>query len=344
LTLSLNLPLGPALATRNAKLETGSVDLARELKQLALDAGFDLAGIAGVAETPEHQFFSNWIAAENAGEMRYLEATNEAGEFKRASLAHAAPWARSVLVCALNYNAGEPYSTHAGGPTQGWISRYAWSQRDYHDVLLEKLRAVEAQILTLCAQHKIAVPRTWCYVDTGPVVERILAKYAGIGWIGKNTCILNQELGSWLFLGVMLTSLELAPDLPGRLPNQRLPCPVSARRNEMHFVSHHRVTRLHSRRAAARHRPAGLWLRYLSGCLSLESSCAGHEGRGVRTASEAGESRSGVAGAAHAGGISRDLSQLAYQARQARRPVTQCARRDGKQRRHPVRRDSSETR
>lgn len=191
-----------------------SIDLAHELKRLTLDAGFDLSGIAGVADTPEHQFFSTWIARNNAGEMGYLEAKNDAGELKRASLAHAAPWARSVLVCALNYNTAEPYSTHAGNAMQGWISRYGWSQRDYHDVLLEKLRSVEAHLLALCGDHNLAAPRTWCYVDTGPVIERIFAKYAGIGWIGKNTCILNQRLGSWLFLGVMLTSLELTPDLP----------------------------------------------------------------------------------------------------------------------------------
>jgi len=190
------------------------LDHAHELKQLAVNAGFDLAGVAGVGDTPEHDFFRTWIAQGHAGEMRYLEARNDTGELKRASLAHAAPWARSVLVCALNYNTGEPYSTHAGSSTQGWISRYAWSQRDYHDVVLEKLRAVEAQWLQLFGEHQIAPPRTWCYVDTGPVIERIFAKYAGIGWIGKNTCILNQHLGSWLFLGVMLTSLELAPDLP----------------------------------------------------------------------------------------------------------------------------------
>ena len=110
----------------------------------------------------------------------------------------------------------QPYSTHAGTTSQGWISRYAWAQRDYHDVLLEKLRALEAKLLDLVAQqgNENAAPRTWCYVDTGPVIERIFAKYAGIGWIGKNTCVLNEQLGSWLFLGVMLTSLELTPDLP----------------------------------------------------------------------------------------------------------------------------------
>jgi len=185
-----------------------------EIKRLALAAGFEVAGVAGVGDTPEHQFFPQWIADGHAGDMKYLEARNEVGNLKRASLANAAPWARSVVVCALNYNTEHPYSTHAGTTSQGWISRYAWTQADYHDVLLAKLRQLESSFVAFCDQSGIATPRTWCYVDTGPVIERIYAKYAGIGWIGKNTCILNQEIGSWLFLGVMLTSLELAPDLP----------------------------------------------------------------------------------------------------------------------------------
>ncbi len=184
------------------------------IKRLAAEAGFDLAGIAGVADTAEHRFFPGWIADGRAGEMKYLEARNERGELKRASLANAAPWARSVVVCALNYNSGQPYSTHTDKTTQGWISRYAWSQRDYHEVVLGKLRALEAGLLRMCEAQKIPAPRTWCYVDTGPVIERIFAQYAGIGWIGKNTCILNEHLGSWLFLAIMLTTLELTPDLP----------------------------------------------------------------------------------------------------------------------------------
>ncbi|MGC2110560.1 MAG: tRNA epoxyqueuosine(34) reductase QueG [Candidatus Korobacteraceae bacterium] len=193
---------------------TAIANLTNELKRLALDTGFDLAGVAGVTDTPEHRFFPTWIAEGRAGEMKYLEKRNHADELKRASLANAAPWARSVVVCALNYNTDQPYSTHAGAPTQGWISRYAWLQRDYHDVLLEKLRALEARLLERCEHQQIPIPRTWCYVDTGPVIERVFAKYAGIGWIGKNTCVLNQQLGSWLFLGVMLTSLELTRDVP----------------------------------------------------------------------------------------------------------------------------------
>jgi epoxyqueuosine reductase len=190
------------------------LQLSSEIKRLAIEAGFDLAGIASVRDTDEHRFFPQWIADGRAGDMTYLEARNEAGELKRASLASAAPWARSVMVCALNYNTAQPYSTHAGTTAQGWISRYAWTQRDYHDVLLAKLRQLETSILQLCEQSGSGVPSTWCYVDTGPVIERVFAKYAGIGWIGKNTCVLNQELGSWLFLGVILTSLDLTPDLP----------------------------------------------------------------------------------------------------------------------------------
>ncbi|MGA2371264.1 MAG: tRNA epoxyqueuosine(34) reductase QueG [Candidatus Korobacteraceae bacterium] len=193
---------------------TAISNLKSELKRLALEAGFDLAGVAGVADTPEHRFFPAWIADGRGGGMKYLEARNEAGELKRASLANAAPWTRSVVVCALNYNSDQPYSTHAGAPTQGWISRYAWSRRDYHDVVLQKLRVLETGLIVLCEHCKIPPPRTWCYVDTGPVIERIFAKYAGIGWIGKNTCVLNERIGSWLFLGVMLTSLQLTPDLP----------------------------------------------------------------------------------------------------------------------------------
>ncbi|HEU5400351.1 MAG TPA: tRNA epoxyqueuosine(34) reductase QueG [Terriglobales bacterium] len=183
------------------------------IKQAALGLGFDLAGVAGIGEYPELERFPEWIAEGRAGEMHYLEARNDAGDLKRSALQNAAPWAKSVIVVALNYNSAEPYSTEQQDLTRGWISRFAWSQRDYHEVMLPKLRALEAQIAGM-AKDAGEEFRSWCYVDTGPVVERIYAKYAGIGWIGKNTCILNQELGSWLFLGVILTSIRLQPDLP----------------------------------------------------------------------------------------------------------------------------------
>ncbi len=200
-------------------------DITDLVKRAAHDAGFDLAGIAPVRDFKELNYFPEWINAGYAGEMKYLEARDDAGRLKRCSLRIAAPWARSVIVCAINYNTVQPYSTQVNDPQRGWISRYAWGRDDYHDAVLKKLRAVEKKLTevwnatrtTLSPQstHSDDSPfRTWCYVDTGPIVERVYAKYAGVGWIGKNTCVLNQKLGSWLFLGVILTSLELMPDLP----------------------------------------------------------------------------------------------------------------------------------
>jgi epoxyqueuosine reductase len=219
-----------------------STDITDLAKRAALEAGFDLVGVAPVCDFPELESFPNWIAEDRAGDMRYLESRDEAGELKRASLSRVAPWARSVIVCARNYNA-EPRSpspvsrsslrsshllrtakarldergaseTRNAKPetrngSSGWISRYAWSERDYHDVLMEALRRVEERI-----QEAAPEAQTRCYVDTGPLIERVYARYAGLGWVGKNTCIINQKLGSWLFLGVILTSLELSPGLP----------------------------------------------------------------------------------------------------------------------------------
>jgi len=121
------------------------------------------------------------------------------------------PWARSVIVCAVNYNTAHPYSTSVNNPAHGWISRYAWSRDDYHESVLRRLREVETKLKEYSAAEPI---ETRAYVDTGPIVERVYAKYAGVGWLGKNTCVINQKIGSWLFLGVIVTSLELFPDLP----------------------------------------------------------------------------------------------------------------------------------
>jgi epoxyqueuosine reductase len=190
---------------------------------MAREAGFDLCGLAAVRQFSELNVFPEWIADGRHGEMKYMEARDEAGELKRAALARVAPWARSVIVCAINYNTAQPYSTQTGDANRGWISRYAWSREDYHDAVLRRLRVVESKLHELLdfAGNAQSAPHGWqqatdscqqtcSYVDTGPLVERVYAKYAGIGWIGKNTCIINQKLGSWLFLGVILTSIELA--------------------------------------------------------------------------------------------------------------------------------------
>jgi epoxyqueuosine reductase len=183
------------------------------VKRAAAEAGFDLSGIAPAADARELEHFPAWIAAGHAGEMKYMEARAASGALKRASLSAVAPWARSVIVCAINYNTEHPYSSDVHNPAGGWISRYAWSCEDYHEAVLRRIRQVEASLQQASVgAHPDLVTRS--YVDTGPVVERVFAKYAGVGWIGKNTCIINQQIGSWLFLGVILTSLELEPDLP----------------------------------------------------------------------------------------------------------------------------------
>jgi epoxyqueuosine reductase len=195
-----------------------SAEITATITQAAKEAGFDLVGVAPAEDAPELEYFPRWIAEGHGGEMKYLEARDEQGRLKRASLAHAAPWARSIVVCAINYNAAQPYSTQATGDSKqerGWISRYAWGPQDYHDAVMLRLRQVEAAVREACGTDDLV---TRCYVDTGPIVERVAAKYAGIGWIGKNTCIINQKVGSWIFLGVMLTSLDLQADLEPGLP------------------------------------------------------------------------------------------------------------------------------
>jgi epoxyqueuosine reductase len=188
-----------------------SADIRATVTQAATEAGFDLVGVAPVDDVPELAYFPRWIAEGHGGEMKYLEARDEQGRLKRASLAHAAPWARSVVVCAINYNTAQPLSTQEPEEARGWISRYAWGEQDYHDSVMPRLRRVETVLRAAAGTDDLI---TRCYVDTGPIVERVAAKYAGIGWIGKNTCLINQKVGSWFFLGVLLTSLDLEPDLP----------------------------------------------------------------------------------------------------------------------------------
>ncbi len=208
-------------------------DLPARIKQSARNAGFDLCGIAPVRDFAELHVFPQWIADGKQGEMHYMETRTEAGELKRASLARVAPWARSVIVCAINYNTAHPYTNQAQSEntSQGWISRYAWSREDYHKSVLRRLHTIEddlRKLLDSTGHWPLATDSSHfrSYVDTGPLIERVYAKYAGIGWIGKNTCIINQQLGSWLFLGVILTSLDFRKnDLTKNDLNAGLPAP-----------------------------------------------------------------------------------------------------------------------
>ncbi len=176
--------------------------------------GFDLCGIAPVDALAELERLPEWLERGYAGEMRYLR------DPRRREPSRALEGASSIIVCALNYNTSLPYSTEAaaepaatGEAPRGWISRYAWGD-DYHEVLSVKLSEL------LDAMHeRFAEPfAARAYVDTGPVVERVAAKYAGLGWLAKNTCLINEQLGSWLFLGVILTSLDCEPTLHGGEP------------------------------------------------------------------------------------------------------------------------------
>ena len=186
------------------------------IEQRARAAGFDLAGVAAVPASEEDQRYAQWVDAGHAGEMEYLKRTDDAGEYLRGDVRRSMPWARSVIVCAVNYNAAAPRSIDPADAKAGWIARYAWSGRadpaggdaggsDYHDVLLVQLRVLESELKERFGAD--AAMRS--YVDTGPLAERAYAARAGVGWIGKNTCVLNQQQGSWLLLGVIVTSLEL---------------------------------------------------------------------------------------------------------------------------------------
>ncbi len=193
-------------------------------------AGFDLCGVAPVngeliasANSAEPEAFEElrhlpeWLARGYAGEMKYLH------DSRRGDPRLVMEGARSLIVVALNYNAPQPLSTTrsslrsreegrgtADESPRGWISRYAWGD-DYHEVIQEKLKG-------LIAEMRAEFPEPFearSYVDTGPIIERVAAKYAGLGWLAKNTCLINSRLGSWLFLGVIITTMELGASLEG---------------------------------------------------------------------------------------------------------------------------------
>lgn len=179
----------------------------------ARSMGFDLCGVADPSALAELAHLHEWLDRGYAGEMNYLH------DARRTDPKLALAGVRSLIVVALNYNSTQPHSTdftaaRGDDSPRAWISRYAWGD-DYHDVIGSKLEALLAAMHGQFAEPFEARP----YVDTGPIIERVAAKYAGLGWLAKNTCLINQQLGSWLFLGVIVTTLELAPSLaPNQLP------------------------------------------------------------------------------------------------------------------------------
>jgi epoxyqueuosine reductase len=212
-----------------------SVNLAATVKQMALETGFALVGIAPADVGNDLEFARQWVKRGFSGEMRYLANP------KRAHPRRVLPSVQSVICVGLVYDTEYPYSTQLqsavgsrreaegseqktgvrsekvesreeiageGDGPRAWISRYAWG-KDYHRVMRARLEKLRDAINKLAPGAETRV-----FVDTGPVVERVFARFSGIGWMGKNTCIIDEEKGSWFFLGVILTNLELAPDLP----------------------------------------------------------------------------------------------------------------------------------
>jgi epoxyqueuosine reductase len=176
-----------------------------DIKTHAATLGFDACGIAPAADHAELAFYREWLDRGYAGEMAYLHRTAD----RRADVRHVVPSAQTVIVTATVYNTDRPYSTECADPDRAQIARYAWGD-DYHDVIGARLEA----LLAWMHERSPEAFEARAYVDTGPVQERVYAQHAGIGWIGKNTCVINPELGSWVFLGAIICSLPLDVDAP----------------------------------------------------------------------------------------------------------------------------------
>ncbi|MGA2218126.1 MAG: tRNA epoxyqueuosine(34) reductase QueG [Terracidiphilus sp.] len=194
----------------------------QQVRGWAREAGFTEGGLVALPHAVEERDaarFEEWVEAGRAGTMSYLERRGpekdgEAGPLLRARVGIPFPWARSAIVCFANYESAQPRSTAAAEKGAGWIARYAWSSRvdaagvrrasDYHKVLLKRLKTLEARLRTEFGEFEGRG-----YVDTGPVMERPLATAAGLGWTGKNTCLIHPKLGSFGFLAVLMTSLDV---------------------------------------------------------------------------------------------------------------------------------------
>jgi epoxyqueuosine reductase len=179
------------------------------ISERASQLGFAMAGVVRAEKFPELAKQPEWLARGYAGEMKYLS------DARRSDPQATLPGIRSVIICALTYNTEHARTAQAGlddatetSEPRGWISRYAWGD-DYHEVLRKKL---ELMLDGLREQHPQPFEAR-IYADTGPINERVLAKHAGLGWLGKNTLLLNERIGSFFFLGVILTTLDLPPTL-----------------------------------------------------------------------------------------------------------------------------------
>lgn len=182
--------------------------LTRLVKQKALDLGFDLVGVAPATQAPHAAAYAAWVDAGYAATMEYMVHDVARRQDPRLVL----PDACSVVVVGQSYFAGNPLPAWWDDPARGHIARYAWGP-DYHDVLVPRLQQL-GEFIRTHAGRDVA----WrAYVDTGPLLERDLAVAAGLGFIGKNTCLISPAYGSWLLLGEVLVNMELEYDTPGHV-------------------------------------------------------------------------------------------------------------------------------
>jgi epoxyqueuosine reductase len=201
------IPPGGPLATLNRSTgAAGAFPDSSTIRAAARECGFELAGIASALPHPDADRYRRWLAAGYAGEMGYLTDHRAA---VREDPRRLLPSARSVICAGKLYNGPEPYSTEFRTDELGWISRYAWGD-DYHDVLRGGLERLAGRLTELSRE-----PFEWkICVDTAPLLERSYARQAGLGWIGKNTCLIHEGMGSWFFLGELLVSFAAEPDRP----------------------------------------------------------------------------------------------------------------------------------
>jgi len=178
---------------------------ASAIKARARELGFDLCGIGPASDLPELKFLRDWLDRGYGGTMTYLHRSAR----KRADVRHVVPAAQSVIVTGTLYNTDRPYSTEIADRGRAHIARYAWGD-DYHDVIGTRMDSLLAWMRDQSPEPFDAR----AYVDTGPVQERVYAQHAGLGWIGKNSCVINPEIGSWIFLAAIICSLPLDVDAP----------------------------------------------------------------------------------------------------------------------------------
>jgi epoxyqueuosine reductase len=183
-------------------VQISRAELKERLISFALEIGFDSCRIAACTGPAHATEFREWLREGAHGEMNYMER----GEEKRCDPQQVLPGARSMVVLALNYFQGEQAPRRSETAATGKIARYAWGD-DYHDVIAAKLDKIDQFLRSFDGQQK-------CYVDTGPILERDYAAQAGIGWHGKNTMLIDEQVGTWFFLAEILTTLELPPDQP----------------------------------------------------------------------------------------------------------------------------------